>query len=49
MKNAFIIASMAVFGAMANTVPTQMGIEVVRRDGNVLVREVVGLDDNAEI
>jgi len=42
MKTAFIFASMAIFGAMANTVPSQMGIEVVRSDnGEVLVREVV--------
>jgi hypothetical protein len=32
---------MAIFGAMANTVPSQMGIEVIREDGAVIVREVV--------
>jgi len=37
-----ITASMAVLSAMANTLPSQMGVEVVRSDdGNVLVREVV--------
>ena len=34
--------STAIIGAMANTLPSQMGVEVVRsEDGNVLVREVV--------
>lgn len=41
----FIIASMAIFGTMANPAPSQMGIEVIRRDGMTMVREVVGLGD----
>lgn len=41
----FIIASMAIFGAMANPAPSQMGIEVIRRDGLTMVREVVSLGD----
>ncbi|QSZ33606.1 hypothetical protein DSL72_005174 [Monilinia vaccinii-corymbosi] len=35
-----IIASMAIFGAMANPAPSPMGIEVVRQDGRTIVREV---------
>ena len=41
----FIIASMAIFGAMANLAPSPMGIEVIRRDGLTMVREVVSLSD----
>ncbi|KAL9126062.1 MAG: hypothetical protein Q9175_007975 [Cornicularia normoerica] len=36
----FIIVSMAIFGAMANPAPSPMGIEVIRRDGLTMVREV---------
>ena len=36
---------MATFGAMANPAKTQMGIEVDRRDGLTIVREVVSLSD----
>ena len=38
---------MAIFGAgaMANILPSQMGVEVLRRDGEVLVREVVSFGD----
>lgn len=35
------LTSMAVIGAMANIVPSQMGVEVIREDGNTIVREVV--------
>lgn len=40
MKTAFIIIASAIFGAMATPAPSQMGIEVVRRDGLTMVREV---------
>ncbi|KAG9514618.1 hypothetical protein KCV07_g7983, partial [Aureobasidium melanogenum] len=40
MKNTFILTSMAIIGALATTIPSQMGIEVIRRDGEVMVREV---------
>ena len=44
----FIIASMAIFGAMANPAPSPMGIEVIRRDnGMTMVREVVSFNDIA--
>ena len=49
MKTAFFtIASMAIFGAMANPAPSPMamGIEVVRRDGLTMVREVVSFSDH---
>ncbi|KAI0129661.1 hypothetical protein BJ170DRAFT_692334 [Xylariales sp. AK1849] len=36
----FIIASMAIFGAMANPAPSPMGIEVIRQNGVTVVREV---------
>ena len=46
MKTAFfIIGSMAIFGAMANPAPSPMGIEIVRRDGLTMVREVVSFRD----
>ncbi|KAK4628723.1 hypothetical protein CLAFUW4_08563 [Fulvia fulva] len=35
-----IAASFAIVGAMANSIPSQMGVEVIRENGNVLVREV---------
>lgn len=41
MQTTFIIASMAILGAMANPAPSPMGIEVIRRDGLTMVREVV--------
>lgn len=43
MKTSFVLSTLALFGAaMANTIPTVMGIEVIRSDdGNVMVREVV--------
>lgn len=38
----FIIASMAIIGAMASPAPSQMGVEVIRRDGGLtVVRELV--------
>ena len=36
---------MAIFGAMANPAPSPMGIEVIRRDGLTMVREVVSFSD----
>jgi hypothetical protein len=43
--NLFIVTSMAIFGIMANPAPSPMGVEVVRRDGLTMVREVVSLSD----
>ncbi|KAM0794744.1 hypothetical protein BDR22DRAFT_894894 [Usnea florida] len=40
MKTALFIIASAIFGAMANPAPSAMGIEVVRRDGLTIVREV---------
>ena len=40
-----IVASMAIFGAMANPAPSPMGIEVIRRDGLTMIREVVSFSD----
>ena len=42
-KTFFIIASMAISAAMANPAPSPMGIEVIRRDGLTMVREVVSV------
>ena len=39
----FLVASMAIVGALANPAPSPMGVEVVRRDGLTMVREVVSL------
>lgn len=36
-----LLASLAAIGAIANTLPTRMGVEVVQEDGNTIVREVV--------
>ena len=36
-----IIAAMTIFGAMASPAPSPMGIEVIRKDGMTMVREVV--------
>ena len=48
MQTTFIIASMAIFGAMANPTPSPMGIEVVQRDGQTMVREVVNFNDMSD-
>ena len=45
MKTAFFIIASGIFGAMANPAPSTMGIEVIRRDGLTIVREVVSLSD----
>lgn len=45
----FLIASMAIFGAMATPAPSQMGIEVIRRDGLTMVREVVSSNELAQL
>ena len=38
----FLVASMAIIGAIANPAPSPMGVEVERRDnGMTIVREVV--------
>ena len=42
----FLLTSMAVFGTMANTVPSAMGVEVLRRDGMTIVREVVSRSEH---
>jgi hypothetical protein len=48
MKTSFFaIASMAIFGAMANPAPSPMGIEVIRRDGVTIVREVVSFSNTS--
>jgi non-ribosomal peptide synthetase component E (peptide arylation enzyme) len=49
MKHAFIIASLAIIGAMASPAPSVMGIEVVRKDGLTMVREVVSSSDTDEL
>lgn len=36
-----LLASLAAIGAIANTLPARMGVEVVQEDGNTIVREVV--------
>lgn len=41
MKTTFAIISMAIASALATTVPSKMGVEVIRQDGEVIVREVV--------
>lgn len=44
MKTSFVLSTLAILGAaVANTVPSVMGVEVVRSEGNVMVREVVSL------
>lgn len=45
MQTTFIIASMAIFGAMASPAPSPMGVEVIRQDGQTMVREVVSFND----
>ena len=49
MKHAFIVASLAIIGAMASPAPSVMGIEVVRKDGLTMVREVVGSSDTDQL
>lgn len=36
-----LLASLAAIGAIANTLPTRMGIEVLEENGRTIVREVV--------
>ena len=43
------IATMAIFGVMANPAPSPMGIEVIRRDdGTTIVREAVSCGDSIQ-
>lgn len=45
MQTTFLlVAAMAIF-AMANPAPSAMGVEVIREDGLVIVREVVSYSD----
>jgi len=41
MKTTLIVISMSIIGALANTVPSRMGVEVIRQDGQLIAREVV--------
>jgi hypothetical protein len=41
MRTSFVIAFMAIARGLASTVPSQMGVEVIRENGEVIVREVV--------
>lgn len=36
-----LLVSLAAIGAMANTLPSRMGVEVVQENGKTIVREVV--------
>jgi hypothetical protein len=40
----FFVASMAILGAFASPAPSPMGVEVVYRDGQTFVREVVSFN-----